>query len=74
MGATEKIKPTVKYMNNYISVGCDALVTLQFHRQRNYLYFANRLLNKLIYFKYGTIDTFLKECRNLVQNVQVNKF
>ena len=58
-------------MNNYVSVGCDALVTLQFHRERNESYFANRLLNKFIYFKYGTIDTFLKECRNLIQNVQV---
>jgi diacylglycerol kinase (ATP) len=38
---------TVKYMNNYISVGCDALVTLNFHRQRNNLFFANRILNKV---------------------------
>ncbi len=37
----------LKYMNNYISVGCDALVTLNFHRQRNNLYFANRILNKV---------------------------
>lgn len=39
---------SVKYMNNYFSVGCDALVTLNFHRQRNKLFFANRLLNKVI--------------------------
>merc|ERR1712127_647845 len=58
-------------MNNYISVGCDALVTLNFHRQRNDMYFANRLLNKLIYFKYGTIDTFMKECRNLTENIEL---
>ena len=38
---------TLKYMNNYISVGCDALVTLNFHRQRDNLFFANRLLNKV---------------------------
>ncbi|CAF0948983.1 unnamed protein product, partial [Brachionus calyciflorus] len=24
----------IKYMNNYISIGCDALVTLNFHRER----------------------------------------
>lgn len=60
-----------KYMNNYISVGCDALVTLNFHRQRNDMYFANRILNKLVYFKYGTIDTFMKECRHLTDNIQV---
>lgn len=58
-------------MNNYLSVGCDALVTLQFHKQRNDSYFASRLLNKLIYFKYGTIDTFLKECRYLTQNIEL---
>lgn len=59
------------YMNNYISVGCDALVTLNFHRERNKSLFANRIINKFIYFKYGTIDTFLKECRHLSENVQV---
>jgi hypothetical protein len=37
----------LKFMNNYISVGCDALVTLNFHRKRENLYFANRLLNKV---------------------------
>ena len=61
----------LKYMSNYFSVGCDALVTLNFHRQRNALFVANRLLNKLIYFKYGTIDTFLKECRTLTDNVEL---
>lgn len=66
-------KPPTKitYMNNYISVGCDALVTLNFHRERNKTFFANRIINKFIYFKYGTIDTFLKECRHLTENVQV---
>lgn len=37
------------YMNNYCSVGCDALVTLNFHRERNKSYFANRILNKVIF-------------------------
>jgi len=76
--ATEKeeenilMKANKKYMNNYLSVGCDALVTLNFHRQRNNMLFANRFLNKLVYFKYGTIDTFMKECHGLSQNVQVD--
>jgi diacylglycerol kinase (ATP) len=60
-----------KFMNNYVSIGCDALVTLNFHRQRKSLFMANRIFNKLIYFKYGTIDTFLKECRELSQNVEL---
>lgn len=53
---TEKelfLKADKKYMNNYISVGCDALVTLNFHRQRNDMFFANRLLNKVWKFSFG---------------------
>ena len=61
----------VNYMNNYISVGCDALVTLQFHRERDNSSFSSRLFNKLIYFKYGTIDTFVKECRNLTESIEL---
>jgi diacylglycerol kinase (ATP) len=37
----------IKFMNNYFSVGCDALVTLNFHRRRNNMFFANRLINKV---------------------------
>jgi len=40
----------IKFMNNYFSVGCDALVTLNFHRRRNSMFFANRLINKVTLF------------------------
>jgi diacylglycerol kinase (ATP) len=62
---------TAKFMNNYLSIGCDALVTLNFHRERTNSSFSSRLFNKLIYFKYGTIDTFVKECRTLTENIEL---
>ncbi len=40
----------VTYLNNYFSVGCDALVTLNFHRQRTNSYFANRIFNKVLFY------------------------
>ncbi len=52
-----------------LTVGCDALVTLNFHRRREKIpeFFASRFVNKLHYFHYGTVDTFLSMfiCRTI---------
>lgn len=68
IGKTKKM-----IMNNYCSMGVDALVTLNFHRQRESKpwLFAHRLINKLCYFYYGTKDVLENECKNLHKKIKV---
>ena len=41
------------YMQNYISIGVDALVTYNFHKARESPFYliSSRIINKLIYFR-----------------------
>nr|XP_045595029.1 diacylglycerol kinase epsilon-like isoform X1 [Procambarus clarkii] len=61
------------FMNNYLSVGVDALVTLNFDRARQSPFYIcrNRLLNKMIYFTFGTKDVFEHECKDLDQKLDL---
>ncbi len=65
-GGGKKGAKTV-FMQNYMSVGVDALVTYNFHRAREdkMLPFSGRLINKLLFFVYGTKDVLERECRDL---------
>lgn len=60
-------------VNNYASIGVDALVTLNFHKHRESspVLFGSRLINKFWYFTYGTKDVLERECKNLHQKIKL---
>ncbi|KAJ9577627.1 hypothetical protein L9F63_005814, partial [Diploptera punctata] len=61
------------FMYNYLSVGVDAQVTLDFHRTREsrfYIY-SSRLINKLLYLTYGTQQVMERGFRDLEQRLEL---
>ncbi|XP_043946398.1 diacylglycerol kinase epsilon isoform X2 [Protopterus annectens] len=66
-------KPKVLSMNNYFSVGPDALMALNFHAQREKTpsLFSSRIINKAAYLFYGTKDCLVQECKDLSKKVQL---
>ncbi|XP_014457301.1 diacylglycerol kinase epsilon isoform X2 [Alligator mississippiensis] len=65
-------KPKVFTMNNYFSVGPDALMALNFHahREKTPSLFSSRIINKAVYFFYGTKDCLVQECKDLNKKVE----
>ena len=61
-------------MQNYLSIGVDALVTYNFHKAREspFYFMSSRLINKLIYFSYGTKDVLERECKDLDKVCDLN--
>merc|ERR1719411_964769 len=68
-----KLPSQTIYMQNYLSIGVDALVTYNFHKAREspFYFMSSRLINKLIYFSYGTKDVLERECKNLDQILEL---
>lgn len=62
-----------KAMNNYLGIGIDAKVALEFHRLReNYpSWFQSQFGNKLIYTGAGAADIVLSSRLNLPDSIQV---
>ncbi|XP_072415133.1 LOW QUALITY PROTEIN: diacylglycerol kinase epsilon [Chiloscyllium punctatum] len=66
-------RPKIYTMNNYFSIGPDALMALNFHecRQQSPFLFSNRIINKAVYFFYGTRDCLVQACKDLDQKIEL---
>eukprot|EP00252_Welwitschia_mirabilis_P021470 TRINITY_DN5518_c0_g2_i1.p1 TRINITY_DN5518_c0_g2~~TRINITY_DN5518_c0_g2_i1.p1 ORF type:complete len:738 (-),score=168.41 TRINITY_DN5518_c0_g2_i1:251-2464(-) len=70
---TENNDISLKYMNNYLGVGCDAKVALDIHtlREENPEKFYNQFLNKMLYAKEGAKDIVDRACQDLPWQIRL---
>jgi len=68
-----RLPKSTLFMNNYLSIGVDALVTYKFHKAREspFYLFSSRIINKLIYFSYGTKDVLERQCQTLNKKLRL---
>jgi diacylglycerol kinase (ATP) len=62
------------FMYNYCSVGVDALVTLNFHKARQSALYVikSKIINKFLYFIYGTQQVIMQDCEGLHDDVELS--
>lgn len=68
-----RLPPKTHYMYNYLSIGVDAQVALDFHRTRDskFYIFSNRIFNKLLYLCFGTQQVVAADCKNLERRLEL---
>ncbi|KAF4012000.1 hypothetical protein G4228_003864 [Cervus hanglu yarkandensis] len=73
LDALDEMKIKEFTMNNYFSIGPDALMALNFHahREKAPSLFSSRILNKAVYLFYGTKDCLVQECKDLNKKVEL---
>ncbi|KAL5206413.1 hypothetical protein ABZP36_034622 [Zizania latifolia] len=72
-GAGNQCTKQVKFMTNYIGVGCDAKVAYDFHttREERPHKFCSQFVNKLIYAREGAKDIMDRSCADLPWHVSL---
>lgn len=68
-----RIPANTLYMYNYLSIGVDALISLNFHKTRDspYYLFGSRLFNKALYLCFGTQQAVTSDCKNLEKRLDL---
>lgn len=61
------------FMYNYVSVGVDALVTYNFHKLRQSAFYIikSKIMNKFLYFIYGSKEVFWQKCDGLHKELEL---